>query len=576
MANKLYQQTKKEYQLERGKLEARDESRWFYKSLGIRLNRQKELDVADHMEELRNKMKDDVVNGKTIYPAAIPFYLLKSELDDKQNELLSVFQVMPKGGLLHVHSSGALSTDGFLELLERWCNHSQEEKVIYPDIMVIRKCSPIEEKYIEGMLLFSYQCPNVPEGTVIVSVLDVIRNPEEKEWLKEKLSISTDKNGKATDIWKEFNLIFARIDSLFTNRVFYTLYHASFFLECIEDRIYYVELRCGFQEFQDVQGKDGIGWTYADRHANYRAARHLYYKELIEEANPENPDTDFLEALLEAQEMVKDMGKIHFRVILNARRDLDPSKPEELAKLSKKVDTAIQIHEMGDDKFEKLVIGFDFVSEEDRGKKTSEYANQIIYKAVGEGYDAPSSLKKDDRPRIQRINFFLHDGESSWKKDDNIMDAAMISKHRIGHGFNMNQYPEVVRTITNRKQDENKLAEPVLEICPISNQVLRYNTDIRNHSAYELMKNGVCCVFANDDPLIFGNVGLSYDYWMAYVGMELPLEAIKASVYIAFLYRNYSYADGEEFNYKDTYRYFSLVWDSFIDFAWNMFFGKPS
>lgn len=575
MGNRIYRSGRTGYGQKKNEINTRNEVYWFYKRLEIEIGKRnpKEKKLKQYMDDLREQMKKEMVEGTALYPAAMPFYHTKAYLKEKDDILLHIFRKMPKGGLLHVHSAGALSTDGYMELLKSWSIKTQEDPENFPPIVVVTKCEEAETKYLEGMLLFAYQLVGA-ENIETVSFAGIMDNNEEMKKLKKKLSICEDATGQAVDIWTEFNHIFARIDNLFTNTNFYLEYHIAFFAECSADNIDYVEMRSGFQEFSlSGQGEDGMNiegeiWSYAGRHPEYHVDRHLYFKELTAQIDPVNPDERFLILLTEAREEAQRRELIpetfRFRIILNARRDLDPANEKELEKLSQKVDSAISLKE--NHKYAELIIGFDFVSEEDRGVPTAKYVDSIIYQPFGTGYKHTEEFE-DKRYRIRRIDFFLHDGESCWKSDDNITDAAIISRHRIGHGFNMNLFRGTLDEITTYHLSEGseKLIEPVLEICPVSNQLLHYYRDIRNHSAYELMKNGICCVIANDDPLLLGNGGLSYDYWEAYVGMELPLEAIKASVYIAFLYQNFSYGPEAAFKYDDAMEQLNQEWDVFVD-----------
>lgn len=574
MGNRIYQNDRMGYGIAKRGLHVKNEAYWFYKRLGIEIGKNpKEVKLKQYMDGLREQMKKDMVEGKAIYPAAMPFYQTKAWIEEKNDTLFRIFQKMPKGGLLHVHSAAALSTDAYLELLKKWSIDTKKEPENFPAIVVVTKYEGGDGKYIEGMLLFDYQLKNA-EGVETVKFMDIMEDEEKIADLKKKLCISEDATGQAVDIWTEFSRIFARIDNLYTNADFYLKYHIAFFAECSRDNIDYVEIRSGFQEFSPSgPANDGSDmgekiWCYADRHEEYHVDRHLYFKELAARVEPENPDRRFLELLCEALKKAKKdglvTGEFRFRVILNANRSLDPAKERDLEVLSKKVDAAISLKEKYG--YQELIIGFDFVNEEDRGMPTSNYVDAVIYQPFGTGYVHQKEYE-DTRYRIRHIDFFLHDGESCWKSNDNVTDAALISKHRIGHGFNMNLFSKTAEEITTYRAGEGgePLIEPVLEICPISNQLLHYYRDIRNHSAYELMKNGICCVIANDDPLILGNAGLSYDYWEAYVGMELPLEAIKASVYITLLYRDFFYGSNAVFKYEDAMSMLNAKWNEFVN-----------
>lgn len=67
----------------------------------------------------------------------------------------------------------------------------------------------------------------------------------------------------------------------------------------------------------------------------------------------------------------------------------------------------------------------------------------------------------------------------------------------------------------------------VVEVCPISNQQLRYVADLRVHPASGYLARGVPVVLSNDDPGVFGNDGLPFDFWEAVMAWDLDLRALK-------------------------------------------------
>lgn len=61
-----------------------------------------------------------------------------------------------------------------------------------------------------------------------------------------------------------------------------------------------------------------------------------------------------------------------------------------------------------------------------------------------------------------------------------------------------------------------KKKQIAIEVCPISNQMLRLLDDIRDHPAVALLQHGVPVVISNDDPIVFGIVLLISFYFFIY------------------------------------------------------------
>jgi adenosine deaminase CECR1 len=52
-----------------------------------------------------------------------------------------------------------------------------------------------------------------------------------------------------------------------------------------------------------------------------------------------------------------------------------------------------------------------------------------------------------------------------------------------------------------------------IEICPISNQLLGYVEDLRNHPATAMLAAGVPITISSDDPGLMGYESVVLDWW---------------------------------------------------------------
>lgn len=532
-----------------------DRRGWFYKKWpGLTSGNGREGELEKRLESYLKRAKDlyrgAYERGVIPYPTTVPFAVYKDEMDAEDDTLMEVFRRLPKGGLLHVHSAAALSVEELIRLLKEWKG--------CPIYIAIAGADKGKMNYLTDDHQLSPGCEVMLED--FWNIMDAEKKL--RKWLT--VGEHTD---KAEYIWDEFNKIFIRTSALFSDRDFYFEYHRRFFLECLRDRIDYVELRCGFQDFvsreNEVQQDVILDQSpkFLDILQNAKEAAIKEYLENREEGGWNPP-----------------YGRIGLGVILCARRDLDPDDPEHRLKLMRKMDTAIA-WKMGS--YEKLIKGFDFVSEEDRGKTSYSYYKDIIYGEVFDGYAEGSPEEAVFKPlkfqhkligvsRVEMIELMLHAGESLWMEQENIIDAKIASKSRVGHGFQMLEFPAVLMDYLYARNVDSP-SGPVLEVCPISNQMLRYFPDIRNHYALILMKMGVPCVLANDDPQILGNPGLSYDFWETYMASDGGLMMVKGLVFTAFVFQyqteiQIALSEWEDNDYADCLRNFKeKYWMPFLE-----------
>ncbi|ELU12827.1 hypothetical protein CAPTEDRAFT_167117 [Capitella teleta] len=149
-------------------------------------------------------------------------------------------------------------------------------------------------------------------------------------------------------------------------------------------------------------------------------------------------------------------------------------------------------------KYPNFMVGYDLVAHEDAGFTLLHFINELLY---------PSQIG-------QNLPFFFHAGETDWygqSTDINILDAILLNTSRIGHGYAITKHPWAMQ--------EAKKRDIPLEVNPISNQVLKYVDDLRNHPAVNLMAVDFPLVISADDPSLWGVSGLSYDYYAAFMAL---------------------------------------------------------
>ena len=66
-----------------------------------------------------------------------------------------------------------------------------------------------------------------------------------------------------------------------------------------------------------------------------------------------------------------------------------------------------------------------------------------------------------------------------------------------------------------------------VEACPLSNMVLGYTLDLRNHPIRYLMHQGLQVSISSDDPGFFNYSGVTLDYVYVAIAWELDLMDLK-------------------------------------------------
>ena len=195
-----------------------------------------------------------------------------------------------------------------------------------------------------------------------------------------------------------------------------------------------------------------------------------------------------------------------------------PPRSVSKSTLNQYLDTAYQLQE----NVGSFMAGFDLVGQEDKGQPLIYFVENILEKLA----ENPGKV----------MNLYFHAGETDWQgqsTDLNVLDALLMNATRIGHGYAIVKHPEAYKLGLDKNIP--------LEICPLSNQVLKLVKDLRNHPASILIQNSFPLIVSSDDPGLWGAKGLSYDFYEAFMAMasySMDLRLLKKLALNSMTYTN--------------------------------------
>ncbi|KAG2077911.1 Metallo-dependent hydrolase [Suillus decipiens] len=143
--------------------------------------------------------------------------------------------------------------------------------------------------------------------------------------------------------------------------------------------------------------------------------------------------------------------------------------------------------------FPDLIAGFDLVGHEDGAE-----CKPLIY------YAEPLLRFAEQHPDIP---FIFHAGETlgdGTAADMNLYDAILLGTKRIGHGLSLAKHPKLMQICR-----EKKIA------------IERLTSSMPMHPLPMIMNQGIPVVLSSDDPAMFNNMGLSFDFFQVLVASEV-------------------------------------------------------
>ena len=482
--------------------------------------------------EPKLKLKE---NPEKVFWPAQPFFKIRDKIssDKAYGELFRFIQSMPKGAILHIHPSAMGSF--------YW--------------MVDKYLSSPNAYYISGGIDFSnYRLAD--NCKFIIS----INNPGEK-WSKlsdyefdhEKLKnailkrvVINENNYYPPHNWPLFENIFSTLWGVYDSEEICYLYNLNAITEMLEkDNVSHIEFRCGISQNPWIPEKLKSKYSPLVKELGYTTVD--FYNIVCREANKNAGGNN-------------DYGMTFKIIYSNSRHPSPPIHTDTGFQnfIAEKLKVCIEYIK----KYPDYVVGYDIYGEEDTGYQTLTFYKQFL-------------KAKEECPELE---YYFHDGESKWFANDsinsteynisddsitygrksmslpynnNLYDSYLLGCKRIGHGISLIKTPGLIELFKEK--------DICFEINPISNQLLQYVDDQRNHPAKTFLELGLPVVLSPDDPAIFGYTGVSYDFWIACMAWNLDLRGLKQ-----LALNSIKYASLSEEEKTALLEHFNGCWDSFI------------
>ncbi|KAF8460941.1 hypothetical protein BDZ91DRAFT_410594 [Kalaharituber pfeilii] len=442
----------------------------------------------------------DAAAGQEVFPGMV-FTLAKDRME--RTELWRIVKRLPKGALLHAHIGAMVDVDWLLQLAMKT-----------PGIHILSKSGPIrtEEDLATADICFTYIPPSdspdspitlyeatyeaghpIPLHTAAATfpfkftalhgsiplptaVSDHASKPTLAflSWLQSRTTITPHEALLHHDgidcIWAKFRSIFFVLSGL----------------------IYYEPiLRAFIAHLFDALHRDGISWV--DMRAAFHMCPQASHTGCPQAAHTGLPLT-FTDVVRIYGEEVHKYRQSHpdfwgSRIIWTATRILSSTEIKE----------NMEACLLAAETYPDLIAGFDLVGQEDPGRTLLEHLPELLW------------FRNECESRGLSIPFYFHAGETlgdGTGADDNLYDAILLGTRRIGHGFSLYKHPHLMDLVKHNGT--------VVEVCPISNEILRLTASIMGHPLPALLANGIKVVIANDDPGILGQKttgSLTHDMW---------------------------------------------------------------
>ncbi|KAJ7219500.1 hypothetical protein GGX14DRAFT_695618 [Mycena pura] len=404
-----------------------------------------------------------------------------------KTKLFQILFKMPKGGLLHAHLDATVNAEYVLKIaLEQPALHvcSAEALAATNITKILPQFKALSKEMFTNSDVALTDSSYVPNSWVNLKTARATFDPalggEEgfDKWILSALTINPSEayqtHNTVNKIWEKFSSTFTVSTGLIRFAPVWEQYIYEFFRSSVEDGISYAEVRINF-----------------------------YPKYMFGEDGQENiPHREWLQIFEKMQDRfkadLKQQGRedefVGARIIYSTLRFISAEELEWFC------EDCIALKQ----EFPHLIAGFDLVGPENVLKPLIYYAECLL------------RFRERQKELGIDIPFIFHAGETlgdGTEADVNLYDAILLGTMRIGHGFSLVKHPKLMEICRKRNI--------LIEVCPISNEILRLTSSMLMHPLPILMNNGLPVALCSDDPAVFGNMGLTFDFYQVFVASEV-------------------------------------------------------
>lgn len=275
---------------------------------------------------------------------------------------------------------------------------------------------------------------------------------------------------------EEYEKSLQRVDGIVSYKPLFQDYVYNSLKSLVRDNVTYVELHSSFNGMYNLDRSYFNPFTELDL---YVAARNKIQRE--------HPDFDFKVIYSVGQSQKRKTLLEHYEVALGLKK-----------------------------KYPDVLGGFDFASIDYTKEEFEIFLEK--YLEVQEAHNVESELA-----------LFYSPSESEKQLNNGIYDAVLLDCKRIGYAYHLLKYPLLMEMVK-----EQNIA---VEVSPISNQVLGYTADLRDHPAKIYLNHGIPVVLGSENQGIM-DFTYSHQFYEAIMAWDLDLAGVKQLILNSIRYSN--------------------------------------